>query len=213
MDPMQIVLVILVLAGVWAVVELALVLRRTRGVIASLDKTVEQVASTIEEARPVVAKLDGVVDELQPAVAQIEPLLKQATVAVEALSADLVEVNGVLRDVSAVSGAASSASNAVTGIVDGATEKVHKLFAKPRKAEPAPASPVPVSYTHLDVYKRQVHDGHRAQAHSLPAKMAHRHQPVHVPHLHVHLHPVDGRGALPQGRLGAHAARRERHPR
>ena len=142
MDPMQIVLVILALAGVWAVVELALVLRRTRGVIASLDKTVEQVASTIEEARPVVAKLDGVVDELQPAVAQIEPLLKQATIAVEALSADLVEVNGVLRDVSAVSGAASSASNAVTGIVDGATEKVHKLFAKPRKAEPAPASPV-----------------------------------------------------------------------
>lgn len=142
MDPMQIVLVILALAGVWAVVELALVLRRTRGVIASLDKTVEQVASTIEEARPVVAKLDGVVDELQPAVAQIEPLLKQATVAVETLSADLVEVNGVLRDVSAVSGAASSASNAVTGIVDGATEKVHKLFVKPRKAEPAPASPV-----------------------------------------------------------------------
>ena len=80
-------------------------------------------------------------DELQPAVAQIEPLLKQATVAVEALSADLVEVNGVLRDVSAVSGAASSASNAVTGLADAASEKVHKLFAKPRKPEHTPAAP------------------------------------------------------------------------
>ncbi|MDO4437071.1 MAG: hypothetical protein Q4B77_03895 [Coriobacteriaceae bacterium] len=135
MDPLQVVLIVLAVAGVWAVVELALMLRRTRGVVDSLDKTVEQVTSTIEEARPVVAKLDGVVDELQPAVAQIEPLLKQATVAVEALSADLVEVNGVLRDVSAVSGAASTASNAVTGIVDGATEKVHKLLGKTRMPE------------------------------------------------------------------------------
>ena len=141
MDPMKIALIVLAAAGVWAVVELALVLRRTRGVVDSLDKTVEQVNSTIEEARPVVAKLDGVVDELQPAVSQIEPLLKQATVAVEALSADLVEVNGVLRDVSAVSGAASSASNAVTGLADAASEKVHKLFARPRKPEHVPAAP------------------------------------------------------------------------
>lgn len=137
MDPMQIVLIILAAAGVWAVVELALVLRRTRGVIDSLDKTVEQVNNTVEEARPVVAKLDGVIDELQPAVAQVEPLLKQATVAVEALSADLVEINGVLRDVSAVSGAASTASNAVSGIVDGATDKVHKLLGKSLKPEPS----------------------------------------------------------------------------
>lgn len=141
MDPMKIALIVLAAAGVWTVVELALVLRRARGVVDSLDKTVEQVNSTIEEARPVVAKLDGVVDELQPAVAQIEPLLKQATVAVEALSADLVEVNGVLRDVSAVSGAASSASNAVTGLADAASEKVHKLFAKPRKPEHVPVAP------------------------------------------------------------------------
>lgn len=139
MDPIQIVLIVLALAGAWAVVELALMLRRTRGVVDSLDKTVEQINSTIEEARPVVAKLDGVVDELQPAVSQIEPLLKQATVATEALSADLIEVNGVLRDVSAVSGAASSASSAVTGLADAASEKVHKLFAKPRKTESMPA--------------------------------------------------------------------------
>ena len=43
MEPMQIVLVVLALVGVWAVAELALTLRRTRDVVASLDKTVEQV--------------------------------------------------------------------------------------------------------------------------------------------------------------------------
>ena len=134
MDFMQIVLLALGVAGIWAVVELALVLRRTRGAVETLDKTVAEVADTIEEARPVVAKLDGIVDELQPAVAQLEPLLKQTTVAVEALSADLVEVNGVLRDVSAVSGTASAASNAVSGLADAASEKVQRLFCRARKA-------------------------------------------------------------------------------
>lgn len=137
MDPMQIVLIILVLVGAWAVVELALTLRRARGVVDTIDKTVGQVNSTLEEARPVVAKLDGVVDELQPAMAQIDPLLKQATVAVEALSADLIEVNGVLRDVSAVSGAASSASNAVTELADAASDKVQKLLGRAHR----PAAP------------------------------------------------------------------------
>lgn len=145
MEPMQIVLVVLALVGVWAVAELALTLRRARDVVASLDKTVEQVNSTIEEARPVVAKLDGVVDELQPAVAQVEPLLKQATVAVEALSADLIEVNGVLRDVSAVSGAASSASNAVTEFADAASGKVQRLLNRGHKAAaPKAVKPAPV---------------------------------------------------------------------
>ena len=137
MEPMQIVLVALALVGVWAVAELALTLRRTRDVVASLDKTVEQVNSTIEEARPVVAKLDGVVDELQPAVAQVEPLLKQATVAVEALSADLIEVNGVLRDVSAVSGAAELA-DAASGKVQRLLHRGHKAAA-PKAVKPAPA--------------------------------------------------------------------------
>lgn len=133
MDPMQIVLIVLALAGVWAVAELALTLRRTRGVVSSLNKTVEQLNGTLEEARPMVAKLDAAVDELQPAMAQIEPLLKQANVAVEALSADLIEVNGVLRDVSAVSGAAASTSNAVTGLADAASDRVQKFFGKGQK--------------------------------------------------------------------------------
>lgn len=137
MDLMQIALIVLIAAGVWAVIELALVLRRARGVVGGVDQTVRELNNTIEEARPVVAKLDGIVDELQPAAAQIEPLLKEATVAVEALSADLVEVNGVLRDVAAVSGTASAASNAVSGIADAASEKVHKLFGLGRHAAQA----------------------------------------------------------------------------
>lgn len=139
MDPIQIALIVLIVAGVWAVVELALVLRRTRGTVDSLDKTVGKLNDTIDDVRPVINKLDETVENLQPAIQQIEPLLQRSTIAVEALSADLIEVNGVLRDVSQITGGVSSASSAVSNIADVATEKVQKLFNKNHQEQPAPS--------------------------------------------------------------------------
>ena len=128
MDPMQIALIVLAVAGVWAVVEVALILRRTRETIASLDKTVEGINATIEDVRPVITRLDETIDSLQPALDQLEPLLHNGSIAVEALSADLLEVNAVLRDVSQISDNVSNASGAVSNIAGAATEKVSKLF-------------------------------------------------------------------------------------
>ncbi len=145
MNPLQIALIVLVLAGVWAVVELALVLRSTRGTVDALNKTVGELNETVNEARPMVAKLDGAVDEIQPALAQVEPLIKQVNTAVEALTADLVEVNGVLRDVSQVTGTVSNASGAVSNLTDAAAEKVSRLFGK--KGAAAPEGPAPADRT------------------------------------------------------------------
>ena len=50
MSPIQIALLLLVVAGVWAIVELALTLRKTRTVVDSLDKTVTDLNNTIAEA-------------------------------------------------------------------------------------------------------------------------------------------------------------------
>ena len=138
MDPLQIVLIVLVIAGIWAVVELALVLRRTRSTVDSLDTTLEGLNETLADTKPVIEKLDTVLDDIQPALGQVEPLLKQGSIAIEALSADLIEVNGVLRDVSEVTGSMSSASDAVSGIATAATEKVQKLFGKHRAAASEP---------------------------------------------------------------------------
>lgn len=143
MDPIQIVLIVLVLAGVWALVELALVLRRTRTTVDSLTKTVDQLSDTVNEARPVVAKLDGAIDELQPALAHVDPIMKQLSASSEALSADLLEVNGILRDISQVTGNVSDVSGAVSSITDTATEKVQKLLGKRPKAPAAPDQPAP----------------------------------------------------------------------
>ena len=55
MSPIQIALLLLAVAGVWAIVALALTLRKTRTVVDSLDKTVNDLNNTIAEAQPVVA--------------------------------------------------------------------------------------------------------------------------------------------------------------
>lgn len=130
MSPIQIALLVLAVAGVWAVAELALTLRKTRGVVESLDKTVDSLNNTIAEAQPIVAKLDGAVDELGPALAQVEPLLKSGQNAVDALTSDLVEVEAVVRDISDVTGSMSKASNAVSTVTDSAAGAVQKIFDK-----------------------------------------------------------------------------------
>ena len=136
MEPLQILVIVLVVAGIWLVAELAITARRARRTMAEVDKTVAELNETLAETRPVVAKLDGAVDELQPAIAKVEPLLSSANVAVDALSANLVEIEGVVRDVSAVTGAAATAGNAVSGVADSASEAARKLLGK-IKSSPA----------------------------------------------------------------------------
>lgn len=138
MDPLHILLVLLVIAGIWAVIELALTIRRARTTVDSLDKTMGEVNDMLAETRPVVAKLDGVIDELQPALTQVEPLLKSANVAVDALTSNLIEVEAVVRDVSTVTGAAANAGNVVSGVADSASEAVQKLLGKFKPGSPDP---------------------------------------------------------------------------
>lgn len=138
MDPLHILLALLVIAGIWAVIELALTIRRARTTVDSLDKTMGEVNDMLAETRPVVAKLDGAIDELQPALTQVEPLLKSANVAVDALTSNLIEVEAVVRDVSAVTGAAANAGNAVSGVADSASEAVQKLLGKFKPGSPDP---------------------------------------------------------------------------
>ena len=138
MEPISIVLLLLAAAGVWAVVELALMFRKLRGTIAGLDKTVEEVNRVIEDCQPIVQKLDATVDELQPIVADLDPVVVKAGELVDAATADLLEVNVMLRDVSNVTGSVSSASSAVSSVADAATDKVQKIFGLGRTEPAAP---------------------------------------------------------------------------
>ncbi len=115
LEPMTIALIVLVIAGIWAVVELALTIRQTRKSVTELSDSVN---NTIADIRPVVAKLDGVADELPAAAKQIEPILEKASTTVDLINVDLVRVEGILSDVNAVTDTGARASGAVTGAVE-----------------------------------------------------------------------------------------------
>lgn len=115
LEPMTIALIVLVIAGIWAVVELALTFRQTRK---SVSELTDSVNDTIADIRPVVAKLDGVADELPAAAKQIEPILEKASTTVDLINVDLVRVEGILSDVNTVTDTGARASGAVTGAVE-----------------------------------------------------------------------------------------------
>lgn len=115
MEPLTIALIVLVVVGIWAVVELALVLRRTRK---SVGELTESVNGTLDELRPVITKLDGAADELVPASKRIEPILEKAATSVDLVNVDLVRIESILSDVGTVTDTGARASNAVTGAVD-----------------------------------------------------------------------------------------------
>ena len=127
MEPLTIALVVLVIVGVWAVVELALVLRRARR---SVETLTDAVSDTIGEVRPVIAKLDGAVDELAPASREVEPMLKKASTTIDLVNVDLVRLEGILSDVNAVTDTGARVSGAVTGAAESVASGVASAVGK-----------------------------------------------------------------------------------
>lgn len=128
MKPLDIVLIVLAIAAIWAAVELALTLRKAR---VNLDEVSHSATEAIDQATPVIAKLDGVVDELQPAIREVTPLVEKITVVADAASVGLGSVNGILGDVSAathgVAGVGESASRIMNTATNAAVGVVSKV--------------------------------------------------------------------------------------
>ncbi|MGN0075964.1 MAG: hypothetical protein ACI38Z_03205 [Parafannyhessea sp.] len=134
MSPLSILLIVLVAAGIWALVELALTIRKTRGAV---DEVARSANETIEQVQPVIAKLDGAMDDLQPSIKQVDPMVAKAQDALDEANESLRRVNGILGDVSTVSGTAAGVTDAVnqvtTAAADGVSHVVSKLTGVPQQ--------------------------------------------------------------------------------
>lgn len=137
-DPMTILLLVLAAVGVWAVVELALTIRKARSTVDEVGRNANE---TIEQVQPIISKLDGVMDDLQPSLRQVDPLMEKVSVSLDEVNVSLRQVNGILDDVSSVSETAAGVTGAVNQVANtaanAATGIVNKITGK--KAEPAPA--------------------------------------------------------------------------
>lgn len=120
-------LVVLIAAFVWVGVEVALTLRKVRG---KVDGLVDKVDGTVDELQGTIKNVNKAVDDLGPSIQEVKPLLGKVETTVDALSLDLLQVNTILSDVGTLTGAASDATTAVTGVVDKAAAAANKAVSK-----------------------------------------------------------------------------------
>lgn len=134
MDVLNIALNLLALAGIWAIVELALTIRKTRSTVDTLTKEVTEITQNANEAldqvQPIIKKVDGMVTELEPAVEEIQPLLEKANAAVDVVTVDLASVNDILVDVSSVTDTASNVTSTVSKAANSAVSGVAGVVGK-----------------------------------------------------------------------------------
>lgn len=127
MEPLTIVLILLAIAAVWAVVELALTIRKAR---TSLDELSHSATEAIDQATPVISKLDGVADELQPALRDVPALLEKVTVTVDEANTAMGSVNGILGDVSSATHGVANVGENASRIVGTATSAAVGVVSK-----------------------------------------------------------------------------------
>ena len=103
MEPLQIVLIVLAVAGVWAVVELAITLRRARTTVSTVNKTlesvqpvIEKIDSTVASAQPLIARLDETVASTQPIIQRLDETVASAQPIVKKLEGTVDEIKPVI---------------------------------------------------------------------------------------------------------------------
>ncbi len=134
MNVLRIVLEILIVVGIWVLVELALTIRKTRASVDDITKQADDVATsaneTIEQLQPVITKADGILADLEPAVKKVDPLLDKTATVMDVLTVDLASVNDILIDVSSVTDTASNVTSTVSKATNSAVSGVAGVVGK-----------------------------------------------------------------------------------
>ena len=134
MDILHIVLIVLVVVGIWAVIELGITLRKTRENIDDIPKQANEVAESaneaIEQVQPIINKMDGMMSDLEPAVQKIDPLMEKTETALDVATVDLATLNDILVDVSTVTDTATNVTSTVSKATNSAVSGVAGVVGK-----------------------------------------------------------------------------------
>lgn len=128
LEPTTIFIIVLVAAGIWAVIELALTIRKARAslteTLGGVNKVITTANEAIEQAQPIIGKIDGTMDDIEPSIKEIYPLIERVETTVDVATVSLAKVNDILGDVSEVSGSAASVSATVKNVTSNAANNM-----------------------------------------------------------------------------------------
>lgn len=127
---LPIVYIVVGVALVWFVIELALTFRKTRQTVTEVQK----------QLKPTLDHVETITAELAPVSAKIDPLVDRASLTVDAANLEIMRVDQILEDVTQITDSVTktmdtvdSVTSAPLDLVNSVTEKVRARF-KPRAA-------------------------------------------------------------------------------
>lgn len=131
-----VVLVVLGVAAIWLVVEIALMVRKSR-------KTVEELKQQLE---PSIASVNAMADSLEPAVAKIDPLMDRVTLTMDAANLEIMRIDTILEDVGEMTGTLTGTVETIdelaaapANLVENVSTKVSRLFKPAHASVPSKA--------------------------------------------------------------------------
>ena len=128
---LPVVFVIVGIALVWAIVELVLVLRRTRKTVETLETSVKPI---IDDVQKVAADAKEMTASIKPAIDRVDPLVERASLAVDAANLEIMRLDGILENVDAITSSAASATEAVDTVANAPLKIVNAASEKLREA-------------------------------------------------------------------------------
>lgn len=122
---LPIVFIVVGIALVWALVELVMVLRRTRATVETMEA----------EITPILKDVREITESVKPAADKVDPLVERVSLAVDAANLEIMRLDGILENVNDITETAASAASAVDTVantplrlVNTATEKLRDAF-------------------------------------------------------------------------------------
>lgn len=129
---LPIVYIIVGIALVWFVIELAITLRRTRSTVDSVHKQIE----------PTLDHVNAITRSMEPVVAKVDPLMDRVSLTVDAANLEIMRVDQILEDVTQMTGTVTKTLDTVDSVtslpldaVNSISTKVRSVFKKPQASE------------------------------------------------------------------------------
>lgn len=127
---LPVVFIIVGIALVWFVVELAITVRKARTTIDDLKSQVD----------PIIANANELTESAKPAIAKVDPLVDRVQLTVDAANLEIMRVDQILEDVTQITDTVSTATVAVDKVaqapvtaVENLSNRIRDAF-KPRRA-------------------------------------------------------------------------------
>ena len=116
--------VLVIIALIWFVIELVMMVRRTRSAVNDIHT----------KLKPTLEHVEHITAALEPVALKADPLMERVALTVDAANLEIMRLDQILEDVNEITGTISSAANAVDAAANAPIELVSNVTSRVRNA-------------------------------------------------------------------------------